>query len=128
MEILTIYLDIFKIRILIQIKLCGNASMQMDLSKNNRFSTQETINYIPYTEKRKKVSVCEKPESSGSLPSSMLPIMSWKLKIITYRAEAGLALLHHLSWNCFLSRSWPPEIILSQKASSQMICASMIRL
>ena len=28
----------------------------MELSKNNRFSAEEAINYIPCTEKRKKVS------------------------------------------------------------------------
>ena len=30
----------------------------MDLSKNNSFLTEEAINYIARTEKRKKVSVC----------------------------------------------------------------------
>ena len=37
----------------------------MHLSKNHRFSTHEIINYIPHTEKRKKVPVCEMFESSG---------------------------------------------------------------
>ena len=31
----------------------------MDLSKNKRFSAQEAINYIPRTEKRKKVPICK---------------------------------------------------------------------
>ena len=31
----------------------------MDLSKNSRLSTEEAKNYIPGTEKRKKVPVCE---------------------------------------------------------------------
>ena len=31
----------------------------MDLSKNNSFLTKEAINYIAFTEKRKKVPVCE---------------------------------------------------------------------
>ena len=31
----------------------------MNLSKNNRFSAEEAINYISGTEKRKKVPVCE---------------------------------------------------------------------
>ena len=31
----------------------------MDLSKNNRFSAEKAINYIPRTEKRKMVPVCE---------------------------------------------------------------------
>ena len=53
-ETLTIYPNIFKIRILIQIKLCENAGKQMDLSKKDSFSTQETINYIPHAKKRKE--------------------------------------------------------------------------
>ena len=56
----------------------------MVLSKNNYFSTEEAINYIPHTEKRKKVPVCEMFESSGYLSSSILPILSWKLKMIPY--------------------------------------------
>ena len=51
--------------IVIQIKLCRNSRIQMDLSKNNRFSTEEAINYILRTEKRKKVAVCEMLQSSG---------------------------------------------------------------
>ena len=31
----------------------------MDLLKNSHFSTEEAKNYIPSTEKRKKVPVCE---------------------------------------------------------------------
>ena len=56
---LTSYLNISKIRVLIQITLCRNARIQMDLSKNSRLSTEEAKNYIPSTEKRKKVPVCE---------------------------------------------------------------------
>ena len=72
----------------------------MDLSKNNGFSAEEAINYIPRTKKRKKVPVCETLEFSGSLSSSMLPILSWKLKIIVYRGSTTI-FLHHLSWSCF---------------------------
>ena len=61
----------------------------MDLPKSNLFSAEEAINYIPRTEKRKKVPVCETLEFSGSLPCSMLPILSRKLKITAYRG------LHH---------------------------------
>ena len=39
----------------------------MDLSKNNSFLTEEAINYIARTEKRKKVPVCEMLESSAFL-------------------------------------------------------------
>ena len=36
----------------------------MDLSKNNSFSRQEAINYIPHTEKRKKVTACENTKTN----------------------------------------------------------------
>ena len=81
-----IYLNISKIRVLIQITPCRNAIIQMDLSNNN-FSVEEAKNYIPRTEKRKKVPVCEILEFSGSFPSSMLPILSWNLNIIAYRSN-----------------------------------------
>ena len=58
------------------------------LSKNNRFSAEEEKKYIPRTEKRKKVPVCETLEFSGFLSSSMLLIISWKLKIIAYRGSS----------------------------------------
>ena len=48
----------------------------MHPSKNKRFSAEEAKNYIPFTEKRKKVPVCEMIEFSGSLYSSMLPVLS----------------------------------------------------
>ena len=38
----------------------------MDPSKNNRLSTEEAINYISRTKKRKTVPVCEMLEPSGS--------------------------------------------------------------
>ena len=41
----------------------------MHLSKNNSFLTEETINYIAHTEKRKKVPVCEMLESSFIMES-----------------------------------------------------------
>ena len=44
---------------LIQITLCRDARIQMDLSKNNCFRAEEAKNYIPRTEKRKKVPVYE---------------------------------------------------------------------
>ena len=73
----------------------------MGLSKNNRFSTQEAINYIPHRER--KVPVCEMLESSGSLFSTVLPILSWsKLNIIAYRGRPTI-FLHHLSWSCFVN-------------------------
>ena len=77
-------------RVLIQMAFCRNARIQMDLSKNILFSAEEAKIYIPRTEKRKKVPVCEMLEFSGSLPSSMLPILSWKLKIIAYRGSSTI--------------------------------------
>ena len=76
-----------KIRLLIQITLCRKFRIQMDLSQNkhNRFLAEEAINYIPRTEKRKKVPVSEILESTGFLSSPFLPILSWKLTIMAYR-------------------------------------------
>ena len=54
---LTISLNLPKVRLLILTKLCRNASLQMDLSKNNRFSAEETMNDILRAEKRKNVPV-----------------------------------------------------------------------
>ena len=51
---LTSYLNIYKIIVLIQITLCRNARIRMDLSKNNRFSAEEAKNYTPRTKKRKR--------------------------------------------------------------------------
>ena len=79
---LTSYLNISKIRVLIQITLCRNCRIQMDLSKNNCFSTEREKNHILRIEKKNKVPVYEMLEFSWSLPSSMILILSWKLKII----------------------------------------------
>ena len=106
---LTSYLNISKIRVLIQITLCGNTRIQMDLLKNNCLSAEEAKNYIPHTEKRKKVPVYEILEFSWSLPSSMIPILSWKLKMNT---EAALRFLHHINWSCFVNTKL---LLLSQK-------------
>ena len=81
---LTVYSNIFKIRLLIHITPGRNAKMQIYLSNNNHFSLEEAINYIPHTEKRKQVPVCEMLEFSGSLS----PILSRKLKIIAYRGSS----------------------------------------
>ena len=111
---LTSYLNISKIRVLIKMTLRRNARIQMDLSKNNCFSAEEAKNYIPHTEKRKKVPVYEMLEFSWSLSSSMIPILSWKLKMHT---EAALRFLHHLSWSCFVNTKWLP---LSQRLSKRL--------
>ena len=87
---LPIYFNISKIRVLIQITICRNARIQVVLSKNNRFSAEEAKNYLLAPRKGKKVPVCETLEFSGSLSSSMLPILSWKLKIIAYRGSSTI--------------------------------------
>ena len=43
---LTIYSNISRISLLIQITLCRNARIQMDISKKNRFSAEKAINYF----------------------------------------------------------------------------------
>ena len=44
----------------------------MDLSEKNNFLTEEAIDYIARTEKRKKVPVCEMLESSAFLSSFII--------------------------------------------------------
>ena len=62
----------------------------MVLLKKNRFSAEEAKNYIPHIKKRKKVPVCEMLEISGFVSSTMLPILSWKLKMIAYRESSTI--------------------------------------
>ena len=54
MDTFTIYSNIFKIRLLIQITLCRNAKIEMDISKNNRFSAEKAINYFLSSWEKKK--------------------------------------------------------------------------
>ena len=44
----------------------------MDLSKNNSFLTEEVINFIARTEKKKKVPVCKMLESSAFWSSFLM--------------------------------------------------------
>ena len=62
----------------------------MDLSKNYHFSAEAAIDDILRTEKRKEIPVCEMLESSRSLSSPIYPILTWKLKIITYRGSSTI--------------------------------------
>ena len=80
--------------------------------KEQLFFSRGIKNYIPRTEKRKKVPVHEMLEFSWSLSSSIIPILSWKLKMHT---EVALRFLHHLSWGCFVNTKCLP---LSQRAPS----------
>ena len=79
---LTSYLNISKIRILIQITLCGNVRIQMDPSKNNW--------------KQKILLLALRKERRYSILNTWVllvfvllhvPILSWKLKIIAYRGS-----------------------------------------
>ena len=54
LDTFTIYSNIFKIRLLIQITLCRNAKIEMDISKNNRFSAEKAINYFLSSWEKKK--------------------------------------------------------------------------
>ena len=72
---LTIYSNISKMRLFIQITLYRKAKTQMDISKKNHFSV----------EKAKKVPIWEILESSRFFSSPMLQISSWELKIIAYK-------------------------------------------
>ena len=108
LELLSVYSNFSEITILIQMKLCRDASIQMDLSKNNCFSTEEAIKYSPRNEKRKKVPVvCGIPEFPGSLYSSMFPILSWKLKTILYRDSSTISASSNLEVFCqYVMTSW----------------------
>ena len=64
--------------------------MGLSKSKRKRFSAEEVINYIPRTKKSKKVLKREMIKSSGFLSSSMIPILSWKLKMISYRGSSTI--------------------------------------
>ena len=91
LDTLTIYLNISKIRLLDQIKLCRNASIEMDPSKNNRFSAEEAMNYIPHTKKKKKVPICEMLEYFQTLLSYMLSTLLHALKFIIEIEDNGMA-------------------------------------
>ena len=54
LDILAVYCNISKIGVLIQITLCGNGRIQIDLPKTKYFSAEEVINYIPHTEKKRR--------------------------------------------------------------------------
>ena len=54
LDTLTIYFNTSKIRLLIQITLCRNARIQMDISKKNRSSAEKAMNYfLSHWEKKK---------------------------------------------------------------------------
>ena len=82
---LTSYLNIFKIRILIQITLCRSVRIQMDPSKNNW--KQKILLLAPRKERRYSI------WNAWVLLVFVLlhvPILSWKLKIIAYRGSSTI--------------------------------------
>ena len=84
-------LTIYSNSILVLIKLCRNTSIQVDLSKNNGFSTEKAIRYVPRTKKRKKVPV---REMLDLLHASNF-IMGTE-KIIAYRGRSTIPTLSKL--------------------------------
>ena len=54
LDTLTIYSNISKIRLLIQITLYRNVRIQIDISKKNHFSAEKAINYFPSHLEKKK--------------------------------------------------------------------------
>ena len=88
-------LTIYSNSILVLIKLCRNASIQVDLSKNNGFSTEKAIRYIPRTKKRKKVPV----RGMLDLLHASNFIMGTE-KIIAYRGRSTIPTLSKLKLFC----------------------------
>ena len=68
--------------------------------KEQLFLSRGSKNCIPRTEKRKKVPVYEMLEFSWSLSSSMVPILSWKLKLHTEAALRFLTLSIRNDFHC----------------------------
>ena len=100
LDILSIYSNISEIRILIKIKFCRDVSIQTDASKNNRFSTKEATNYIPPSEKKKKVPVCAKLTIKTLKFRSSVFIVSWlwtsftpgfTFSVLTWASDCQLA-------------------------------------
>ena len=88
-------LTIYSNSILVLIKLCRNASIQVDLSKNNGFSTEKAMRYIPRTKKRKKVPV----RGMLDLLHASNFIMGTE-KIIAYRGRSTIPTLSKLKLFC----------------------------
>ena len=119
LDTLTIYSNISKILIqinnwlLIQITLCRNARIQMDISKKNRFSAEKAINYFPsHWEKKKGTNMWNDWLLWVFLLSHAF---SWELKIIAYKGSFKIPSSSKLELLCQCKMtSW--YIILSQRA------------
>ena len=73
--------------------------------KEQLFLSRGSKNYIPRTEKRKKVPVYEMLEFSWSLSSSMIPILSQKLTTHTIPPSSKLELLCQYEMTSIVTKS-----------------------
>ena len=53
LDTLATYSNLSKIRLSIQISLCRNARIQMDISRRKRFSAEKAIDYFPSHQEKK---------------------------------------------------------------------------
>ena len=113
LDTLTIYSNISKIRLLIQITLCRNARIQIVISRKNRFSAEKAINYFPsHWEKKKGTNMWNDWLLWVFLLSHAF---SWELKIIAYKGSFKIPSSSKLELLCQCKMtSW--YIILSQRA------------
>ena len=99
------YLNISKIKVLIQITLCRNARIQMDLSKNNCFSAEEAkiIFFAPRKERRYQYMKC--------LSSLGLCLPPWFQ-------------FYHGNWNCIQKQLY--DSLLYQYETTSIVTKSSI--
>ena len=102
LDTLTMYSNISKIRIVVQIRLCEKVSIEMDRSKNNRFSAEEAINYIPRTEKKRRHQYVKCLKRLGLCPPPCFKFdhRSQKLKKIAYRGSSAIPTSFKLEMFC----------------------------
>ena len=85
---------------------CKDIDLNKTLKKP-QYTNGPIKEHIPRTVKRKKVPALEIPESSVSLSSSTLPILSWKLRIIACRGRSMIPTPCKLELFCqYVMSSW----------------------
>ena len=85
---------------------CKDIDLNKTLKKP-QYTNEPIKEHIPRTVKRKKVPALEIPESSVSLSSSTLPILSWKLRIIACRDRSMIPTSCKLELFCpYVMSSW----------------------
>ena len=85
---------------------CKDIDLNKTLKKP-QYTNGPIKEHIPRTVKRKKVPALEIPESSVSLSSSTLPILSWKLRIIACRGRSMIPTSCKLELFCpYVMPSW----------------------